>query len=101
VIKEEEPFNCIRCGKPFGTKGSIERVVAQLADKHWMFQGNSAIDRIRMCNDCRVISQFETGNEPMAAAPRRIPRTTEDYLREREAEQAKQPPSPIKGNGQS
>jgi ferredoxin len=100
VIKEEEPFNCIRCGKPFGTKGSIERVVAQLAEKHWMFQDSKAIDRIRMCNDCRVISQFDAGNEPMAAAPRRVPRTTEDYLREREEEQAKQRPTSVKGNGQ-
>jgi ferredoxin len=100
VIKEEEPFNCIRCGKPFGTKGSIERVVAQLAEKHWMFQDSKAIDRIRMCNDCRVISQFDAGNEPMAAAPRRVPRTTEDYLREREEEQAKQRPTSVKGNDQ-
>ncbi len=100
VIKEEEPFNCIRCGKPFGTKGSIERVVAQLALKHWMFQDSAAIDRMRMCNDCRVIAQFEAGGEPLAAAPRRVPRTTEDYLREREDEQAQAPGVPTKGNGQ-
>ena len=29
VVKEEEPFHCIRCGKPFGTKSTIERVVRQ------------------------------------------------------------------------
>ena len=66
-----------------------------------MFQDSKAIDRIRMCNDCRVVSQFEAGNEPMAAAPRRIPRTTEDYLRERETEQATQAPSSVKRNGQT
>ena len=100
VIKEEEPYNCIRCGKPFGTKSSIERVVMQLAEKHWMFQDSRAIDRIRMCDDCRIISQFEAGNDPLGLAPRRVPRTTEDYLREREAEQAQKPAVPPKGNGQ-
>ncbi|MCI0429734.1 MAG: 4Fe-4S dicluster domain-containing protein [Rhodospirillales bacterium] len=100
VIKEEEPFNCIRCGKPFGTKSSIERVVAQLAEKHWMFQDGGAIDRMRMCGDCRVTAQFEAGNDPLAAAPRRVPRTTEDYLKEREAEQTQAQPTPPKGNGQ-
>jgi ferredoxin len=58
VVKEEEPFDCVRCGKPFGTKSSIERIVAMLAEKHAMFQDSAAIDRIRMCEDCRVIVQF-------------------------------------------
>src|SRR5262249_20364353 len=26
VLKEEEPFRCIRCDKPFGVKSTIERV---------------------------------------------------------------------------
>jgi ferredoxin len=100
VIKEEEPFHCIRCGKAFGTKSSIERVVAQLAERHSMFQDSAAIDRIRMCSDCRVVAQFETRSEPLAGAPRPVPRTTEDYLREREAEQASSAPGvPPKGNG--
>ena len=30
VLKEEEPFPCIRCGKPFGVKSTIERVAAKL-----------------------------------------------------------------------
>jgi ferredoxin len=101
VIKEEEPFHCIRCGKAFGTKSSIEKVVAQLASKHWMFQDSGAIDRMRMCSDCRVVAQFETGAEPLAGAPRRVPRTTEDYLSEREAEQASSgSAAPPKTNGQ-
>ncbi|HEV7367566.1 4Fe-4S binding protein [Arenibaculum sp.] len=83
TIKEEEPFPCVRCGKAFGSRSSIERVVAKLADKHWMFQGSAAIDRIRMCEDCRVASQFEEGAVPLATAPRPTPRTTDDYLRER------------------
>ena len=38
VVKEEEPFLCIRCSKPFGTKSAIETMVAKLAG-HSMFSG--------------------------------------------------------------
>ncbi|MDH3661015.1 MAG: 4Fe-4S binding protein [Alphaproteobacteria bacterium] len=84
VIKEEEPFLCIRCQKPFGTKSSIEKIVAMLGEKHAMFQDSSAIDRIRMCEDCRVIVQFEVEGNPMAGPARTPVRTTDDYLRERD-----------------
>jgi ferredoxin len=79
ILKEEEPAECIRCGKAFGTKSSIERIVARLAGRHSMFAGAGAIDRIRMCEDCRVVAQFEMPN-PLAGAPRAPTRTTEDYL---------------------
>jgi hypothetical protein len=36
VIKQEQPAECIRCGKPFGVKSSVERVIAKLEGKHWM-----------------------------------------------------------------
>jgi ferredoxin len=85
VLKEEEPAQCIRCGKPFGSKSSIERIVAQLAGKHSMFASGAAAEIIRMCDDCRVIAQFEAKN-PLAAAPRPKPRTTDDYLAERKPE---------------
>ena len=38
VIKQEEPAECIRCGKPFGVKSSVERVIAKLEGKHWMYK---------------------------------------------------------------
>ena len=41
VLKQEEPFLCIRCGKPFGVKSTIERVAAKLAGQHWMYPGGS------------------------------------------------------------
>jgi len=84
VIKEEEPFHCIRCQKPFGTKSSIEKIVAMLGEKHAMFQDSGATDRIRMCEDCRVIVQFEATDNPMAGAAKTPVRTTDDYFRERE-----------------
>src|SRR5712671_4794042 len=52
VLKEEEPFCCISCGKPFGVKSSIERVAAKLEGKHWMFQNSAQrLDVIKMCAD--------------------------------------------------
>jgi ferredoxin len=85
VLKEEEPFCCIRCGKPFGVKSMIERVTAKLDGKHWMFQNSaSRLDMIKMCDDCRVIAITEEGFDPSSAQARPQPRTTEDYLRDRE-----------------
>jgi ferredoxin len=84
IVKDEEPFHCIRCDKPFGTKASIERIVAQLAEKHPMFKDAAAADRLRMCENCRVVAQYETEEVPFAGADRPQVRTTDDYLRERE-----------------
>jgi ferredoxin len=86
ILKEEEPFCCIRCGKPFGVKSSIERVVAKLEDKHWMYTGSpNKLDVIKMCDNCRVGFVAEQGFESYDA-PRPTFRTTDDYLRERETQ---------------
>ncbi len=85
LIKEEEPFHCIQCGKPFGTKSTIERVTAKLeARRHWMFAGTGRLDVLKMCADCRAVAVTEDQLDPYGAPPRPKPRTTEDYLRERE-----------------
>jgi ferredoxin len=85
LIKEEEPFACIRCGKPFGTKSAIERVSAKLEGRHWMFKGQpQRLDILKMCEDCRVIVVTEEAVDPYGAPPRPKVRTTDDYLRERE-----------------
>jgi ferredoxin len=92
VLKEEEPFCCIRCGKPFGVRSTIERVMAKLEGRHWMYQGQggaSRLDVIRMCDDCRVAVVSEQDFDPYGAPPRPHPRTTEDYLREREEAERK------------
>ena len=73
VLKEEEPFCCIRCGKPFGVKSTIERVTAKLEGKHWMFKGSAQrLDVLKMCEDCRVIAVTEENLDPYGApaAPR-------------------------------
>jgi ferredoxin len=85
VLKEEEPFPCVRCGKPFGVKSTIERVVAKLEGGHWMYQGGaSRLDVIRMCETCRVTVVTEAGFDPHGAAPPPKVRTTDDYLSERD-----------------
>jgi ferredoxin len=82
VLKEEQPFCCIQCRKPFGVKSTIERVVATLEGKHWMYPGASdRIELIKMCEDCRARRVLAEHFEPHAAADRSI-RTTDDYLRE-------------------
>ncbi|MFL5043091.1 MAG: 4Fe-4S binding protein [Xanthobacteraceae bacterium] len=86
VLKQEEPFHCIRCGKPFGVKSTIERVTAKLEGKHWMFKGSAQrLDVIKMCEDCRVVAVTAEDFDPYGAPARPAPRTTEDYLRERDA----------------
>jgi NAD-dependent dihydropyrimidine dehydrogenase PreA subunit len=80
VLKQEEPFPCTRCGTPFGTRSSIERVAAKLAGKHWMFaQGGPARATLFMCGDCRAIAATEASLDPHAGPAR--PRTVmpEDY----------------------
>ncbi len=54
VLNEEKPFHCIRCQKPFATQSMISRITAQLA-AHSMFQSEAAMQRLKMCEDCRVI----------------------------------------------
>ena len=89
VIKQEEPFHCIRCQKPFGTRSSIEKIIAKLEGQHWMYANRGMIDRLRMCADCRVIVQSETAIDPYAGPARPTTRMTEDYLAEREAKRPK------------
>lgn len=83
VLKEEEPFCCIRCSRPFGVKTTIDRVLAKLEGKHWMYAGSSnRLDVIKMCEDCRVAFLAEERFEPYGAPSQRV-RTTDDYLNER------------------
>ncbi len=89
TLHEEEPAECIRCGKPFGTKSSIERIIAQLAGKHSMFQSEDAQALIRMCDTCRIVAQADTMTDPFAMGERPRVRTTQDDLDERDLEKKK------------
>jgi len=61
VLNETRPYACVRCGKPFGTLKAIEAMLGKLAG-HSMFQG-AALERLKMCGDCRVIDIYSAENE--------------------------------------
>ncbi|MCV0424579.1 MAG: 4Fe-4S binding protein [Roseibium sp.] len=83
VLKEEEPFSCIECGKPFGVRSTVERLTEKLAGNHSMFQDNKAVRLIQMCDDCRVNSVYHSENNPFAGGERPRVRTTDDYISKR------------------
>jgi NAD-dependent dihydropyrimidine dehydrogenase PreA subunit len=61
VLHEDRPCACVRCGKPFGTARAAQAMAGRLAG-HAAFQG-AAGQRLRMCNDCRVIDIFDNPDE--------------------------------------
>ncbi len=100
VLKEEEPFACISCSKPFGVRSTVERISEKLAGKHWMFADDQRVKLIQMCDDCRIRAQYHSTDSPFRLGERPKPRSTEDYLREREeaAKQAQDEKDPGEGS---
>jgi len=60
TLNEAQPFNCVRCGKPFGTRQMVENMLGKLSG-HSMFAGGTR--RLQMCGDCRVVDMVENKNE--------------------------------------
>ena len=80
ILNEAEPFECVSCGKPFGTKAAIDRVTRELEGKHWMFKDAESTKLIKMCDNCRIQALSERGDDPFAKGQRPKVRTTDDYL---------------------
>ena len=59
TLNEDQPFHCVSCGKVFGTTAVVTRMQQRLAS-HSMFQAPGALDRLRMCEDCRVKDMFRS-----------------------------------------
>src|SRR5689334_6278416 len=57
LLNEAAMFNCLRCGKPLGTQKMIGNMLGRLAG-HSMFAAPGALDRLKMCADCRVIDMM-------------------------------------------
>jgi ferredoxin len=62
VLNEAQPFHCISCGKPFGTKQMVDVMLGRLAG-HSMFADPAALERLQMCADCRVVDMMSNKNE--------------------------------------
>lgn len=54
VLNEEQPFHCISCNKPFASHTMITNMISKLSG-HYMFQSERAQQRLKMCEDCRVV----------------------------------------------
>lgn len=52
-LNETKPFHCISCGKVFGTSKMVDLMLTKLS-AHGAFAG-AALDRLKMCSDCRVV----------------------------------------------
>src|SRR5712671_4531793 len=62
TLNEAEPFNCVRCGKPFGTRRMVDAMLGKLG-AHSMFAGAGALKRLQMCGDCRVVDMMDNKAE--------------------------------------
>ena len=62
MLNEAQPFLCVRCAKPFGTRQMVDNMLAKLGG-HSMFAGGAALRRLQMCGDCRVVDMVENKGE--------------------------------------
>lgn len=61
VMMEDSPFHCVECGKAFGTTRTIESMLSRLAG-HWMYRDKPVqLNRLKMCEDCRVKDMLKDG----------------------------------------
>ncbi|MDN3679155.1 4Fe-4S dicluster domain-containing protein [Vibrio tapetis subsp. quintayensis] len=59
IIHEEKAAECLSCGKPFAPQSMITMLQDKLRG-HSHFADDTALSRIAMCEDCRVIDMFST-----------------------------------------
>jgi ferredoxin len=57
TLNETQAFNCISCGKAFGTLKMVDLMLSKLG-AHGAFAGD-AMDRLKMCSDCRVVDMVK------------------------------------------
>ncbi|HWV18863.1 MAG TPA: 4Fe-4S binding protein [Rhodocyclaceae bacterium] len=62
VLNEAQPFHCVRCAKPFGTRAMVDSMLQRLSG-HSLFADEAALRRLQMCGDCRVIDMMENRKE--------------------------------------
>lgn len=84
VLNTEEPLECTECGKPFGSKAAIEKVIGILKDKNPMFQTSQQLALLKMCENCRVIVMSQNEKDPMTFGTVPKVMTADDYTEEDE-----------------
>ena len=57
TLNKTEPFHCVSCGKAFGTLKMVELMLGRIGS-HQAFSGE-ALDRLKMCSDCRVVDMMK------------------------------------------
>jgi ferredoxin len=62
VLNQDQPFHCTRCGKAFGNRRMVESMLGKIAG-HAMFAAPGALERMKMCADCRVADMVEKAGE--------------------------------------
>lgn len=80
TLHGEDPFDCIECGRPFGVKSTIERIIEKLEGNHWMYTDSDNTKLVKMCDDCRINAQYHDSSAPLKGPARPRVRTTDDYL---------------------
>jgi len=58
ALNRDAPFACIACGKPFAPTSVIAKMQDKLKD-HYMFSSERALERLKMCEDCRVVDMMQ------------------------------------------
>ena len=66
---------------------------------HSMFKDEGALNRLRMCPDCRVTDMSTAGDPTFGVGPRAPTRTSDDYATEVPEDSVK-PSVRSRGNGQ-
>ena len=56
ILARAEPVKCLECGKVFGTRESLTRVMAVLTEKNLMDREDTLLN---YCETCRVVHLFE------------------------------------------
>lgn len=60
IVAQAEPARCKGCGKVFGTRKSLEKVIAILHAKNMW---NSEDDLLSYCENCRVVNLYESAEQ--------------------------------------
>ncbi|MCP4185372.1 MAG: 4Fe-4S dicluster domain-containing protein [Hyphomicrobiales bacterium] len=84
VLNTEEPLECTECGKPFGSRLAIEKVISILQGKNPMFQTSQQLAMLKMCENCRVVEMAKSRDDPMTLGTVPKVMTADDILPEDE-----------------